>query len=168
MTSFDIVVHNLFLEFFFKVLRMTKFCISIFLLLFHPKVLPRPLLLPFMDRISKRKDFDSGNDCTKPLGVFICLVNLDHDIGWLRETQNLKQALGSELSPQSPTRGSNAWWRDHDLTQSQMLNRLRYPGALWGLGFLIEDCSLVSSAIQKLDECSGVVRKSLMPYSQGV
>ena len=44
-----------------------------------------------------------------------------------RETQNLKQAPGSELSAQSPTRGLNSW--DHDLSRSRMFNLLSYPGA---------------------------------------
>ena len=45
-----------------------------------------------------------------------------------RETQNLKQAPGSELSAHSPRQGSNSWteWH-HDLSRSQMLNLLNYP-----------------------------------------
>ena len=48
-----------------------------------------------------------------------------------RETQNPKQAPGSELSPQSPTQGSNSRTvrSDHDLSRSRMLNRLSHPGA---------------------------------------
>ena len=46
-----------------------------------------------------------------------------------RETQNLKQAPGSEPSVQSPTRGSNSrttrWWPGW----SRTLNRLCHPGA---------------------------------------
>ena len=45
-----------------------------------------------------------------------------------RETQNLKQAPGSELSARSPTRGSNSQTRDHDLSRSRTLNRLSHPG----------------------------------------
>ena len=45
------------------------------------------------------------------------------------ETQNPKQAPGSELSAQSPTRGSNSQTRDDDLSRSRTLNRLSHPGA---------------------------------------
>ena len=48
-----------------------------------------------------------------------------------RKTQNRKQAPGSELSAQSLMRGLNPAW-DHDLGQSQMLNRLSHPGAPCG------------------------------------
>ena len=41
-----------------------------------------------------------------------------------KETQNLKQAPGSELSAQSPARGP----RGHDLSQSRMLNQMSHPG----------------------------------------
>ena len=49
------------------------------------------------------------------------------DRGWAgegqreRESQNPKQAPGSELSAQSLTRGSNSQTRDHDLSQSRTL-----------------------------------------------
>ena len=46
-----------------------------------------------------------------------------------RETQNVKQAAGSELSAQSPTWGLNSRTQDHDLSQSRTLNRLSQPGA---------------------------------------
>ena len=48
-----------------------------------------------------------------------------------RETQNPKQVPGSELSAQSPTRGSNsrAVRSDHDLSRSRTLNRLSHTGA---------------------------------------
>ena len=46
-----------------------------------------------------------------------------------RERINAKQALGSELSGQSLTQGSNPEPRDHDLSRSQTLNRLSHPGA---------------------------------------
>ena len=46
-----------------------------------------------------------------------------------RETQNLKQAPGSELSAQSPTQGSNSRTWDHDLSRSLTLNWLSHPGA---------------------------------------
>ena len=46
-----------------------------------------------------------------------------------RETQNPKQAPGSELSAQRRTRGSNSQQRDHDLSRSQPLNWLSHPGA---------------------------------------
>ena len=39
-----------------------------------------------------------------------------------RETQILKWALGSELSAQSPTRGSNSETTDHDLSRSRTLS----------------------------------------------
>ena len=45
------------------------------------------------------------------------------------ETQNLKQAPGSERSAQSPMRGSNSRLRDHDLIRSRTLNQLNHPGA---------------------------------------
>ena len=41
-----------------------------------------------------------------------------------RETQNLKQAPGSELSAKSPTRGLNPRTAILDLSQSRQLNRL--------------------------------------------
>ena len=43
-----------------------------------------------------------------------------------RETQNLIQAPGSELSAQSPMQGSNSGV--HDLIQSWTLNHLSHPG----------------------------------------
>ena len=47
-----------------------------------------------------------------------------------RETQDPKQAPGAELSAQSPTWDSNSQTvRDHDLSQSRMLNQLSHPGA---------------------------------------
>ena len=46
-----------------------------------------------------------------------------------RETQTLKQAPGSELSAQSPTRSTNPQTTDHDLSRSRTLNRLSPPGA---------------------------------------
>ena len=46
-----------------------------------------------------------------------------------RETQNLKQAPGSELSAESLMRGLNPRTVDHDLSQSWTLNHLRHPGA---------------------------------------
>ena len=45
-----------------------------------------------------------------------------------RETQNRKQAPGSELSARSPARGWNS--RDRDLSRSQTLSPLSPPGAL--------------------------------------
>ena len=48
-----------------------------------------------------------------------------------RETQNPKQAPGSELSAQSLMRGSNSRTWDHDLSRSQTLNRPSHPGAPW-------------------------------------
>ena len=44
-----------------------------------------------------------------------------------RETQNLKQAPGSELSTQSPMWGLNPG--DHDVNRSQTFNQLSHPGA---------------------------------------
>ena len=46
-----------------------------------------------------------------------------------RETQNLKQASGSELSAQSPTRARTHKSQDHDLSRSWTLNGLSNPGA---------------------------------------
>ena len=46
-----------------------------------------------------------------------------------RETQNQKQAPGSELSARSLTRGSTHKPWDHDLSRSRSLNRLSHPGA---------------------------------------
>ena len=46
-----------------------------------------------------------------------------------RETQNPKQAPGSELSAQNPRRVSNSEWGGPDLSQSQKFNRLSRPGA---------------------------------------
>ena len=46
-----------------------------------------------------------------------------------RETQNRKQAPGSEPSAQSPTPGSNPWTARSWPGWSQRLNRLRHPGA---------------------------------------
>ena len=49
------------------------------------------------------------------------------------QTQNPKQALGSELSAQIPTWGLNHEPWEHDLSRGQMLNRLNHPGIpfLW-------------------------------------
>ena len=46
-----------------------------------------------------------------------------------RETQNAKQAPGSELSAQSPTWARTQGPRDHDLSRSRTLSRLSHPGA---------------------------------------
>ena len=46
-----------------------------------------------------------------------------------RETQNPKQAPGSELSAQNLTRGSNSWTVRSWPGLSRTLNRLRHPGA---------------------------------------
>ena len=46
-----------------------------------------------------------------------------------RGRQNPKQAPGSELSAQSPMRGSNPWIWDHDLSWSWQLNTLSHPDA---------------------------------------
>ena len=53
--------------------------------------------------------------------------------GWgaQRETQNLKQAPGSEPSVQSLMRGSNPWTTISWLSQSWMLNQLSHPAAPW-------------------------------------
>ena len=49
-----------------------------------------------------------------------------------RETQNLKQAPGSQLSAQSPdTELKPTNWWDYDLSWSWMHNRLSHPGALY-------------------------------------
>ena len=46
------------------------------------------------------------------------------------ETQNAKQAPGSQLSAQSPTQGSKSWEpQDHDLSPSRTLDRLSHQGA---------------------------------------
>ena len=46
-----------------------------------------------------------------------------------RETLNLKQAPGSEVSVQSLMWGLNWEWWDHDLSWSRMPNQLSHPGA---------------------------------------
>ena len=51
-----------------------------------------------------------------------------------RETQNLKQVQGCELSAQNRRGAQTHEPRDHDLSRSQMLNRLSPPGAP-GSGF---------------------------------
>ena len=59
----------------------------------------------------------------------------ERDRAWMgegqrvRETQNLKQAPGSELSAQSPTRGLNSRTMRSNLGRSWTLNRLNHPGA---------------------------------------
>ena len=59
----------------------------------------------------------------------------DRDRAWVgegqreRETQNGKQAPGSEPSAQSPTRGSNSRTARSWPGWSRTLNRLRHPGA---------------------------------------
>ena len=45
-----------------------------------------------------------------------------------KETQNPKQAPGSELSAQGLTWGSTPWMCDHGLIRSRTLNRLNHPG----------------------------------------
>ena len=52
-----------------------------------------------------------------------------------RETQSTKQAPGCQHRAQPRARTHGAW--DHDLSWSQMLNRLSYPGAL-GICFYIQ------------------------------
>ena len=54
-----------------------------------------------------------------------------------RETQNPKQAPGSELSAQSPTRPQTHKPQDHDLSRSRTLNQLSHPDAPGSLYFLI-------------------------------
>ena len=67
--------------------------------------------------------------------------------GTEKETQNLKQAPGSELSAQSPMQGSNPravreLW-DHELSRSQMLNWLSHPGAPVSLNFYSQHLTVV-------------------------
>ena len=51
-----------------------------------------------------------------------------------RETQNLKQAPGSELTAPEPDVGLEPTNWDHDPSRSQMLNWLSHPGALnWSI-----------------------------------
>ena len=45
-----------------------------------------------------------------------------------RDTQNLKQASGSELAAQNPMQGWTQEPWDHDLTRSRKLKRLNNPG----------------------------------------
>ena len=45
------------------------------------------------------------------------------------DTQNLKQAPGSELSARSPTQAPTHEPGDHDLSGSQTLNQLSHTGA---------------------------------------
>ena len=73
---------------------------------------------------------------------FFCCLNFfshlfifesERDRAWVgegqRRTQNLKQGPGSKLSAQGRTWGSNSRLLDHDLSSSQMLNRMSHPGA---------------------------------------
>ena len=63
-----------------------------------------------------------------------------------RETQDLKQAPGSELSAQSPTRGLNSQTeQDHDLSGSQTLNPLSHPGALIFDTIVTDPCCYILS-----------------------
>ena len=59
-----------------------------------------------------------------------------------RDTQNLKQALGSKLSAQSLMRGLNSQTVNHDLSRSQMLNQLSHPGTP-SVSFNIVDTILI-------------------------
>ena len=60
------------------------------------------------------------------------------------ETQNLKQALGSKPSAQSPTHKL----QDHDLSRSRMPNRLSHPGVPFELIFMYGvDKGLVSLSV---------------------
>ena len=63
--------------------------------------------------------------------MFIFETETEHEQGRVREreTQNLKQAPGSELSAQSLTQAQTHGPRDHDLSRSRPLNRLSHPGA---------------------------------------
>ena len=68
--------------------------------------------------------------------IFLILFNVDLFLrdrapageGRERETENAKQAPGSELSAQSPTQDSNPWSTRSWLERSQTLNRLSHPG----------------------------------------
>ena len=62
-----------------------------------------------------------------------------------RETQNRKQAPGSEPSAQSPTRGSNSQTARSWPGWSRTLNQLRHPGAPPGVVFLICTCNALKS-----------------------
>ena len=62
-----------------------------------------------------------------------------------RERQNSNQAPSSELSAQSLMQGSNPQThrpRDHDLSQSQTLNRPSHPGVPWELFVLLLQMSV--------------------------
>ena len=65
--------------------------------------------------------------------IFKCLFLRERESGRgrgrKRETQNLKQVPGSELLVQSLTQGRTQEPQDHDLSWSQTLNQLSYPGA---------------------------------------
>ena len=70
----------------------------------------------------------------KIFNVYLLLRDRDRARAWEgqreEETQNLKEAPGSELLAQSPTWVSKLQTqRDHDLSQSQMPNRLSHTGA---------------------------------------
>ena len=58
--------------------------------------------------------------------LFLRQRETEHERGRVREreTQNLKQAPGSELSAQSRRGARTHGPRDHDLSQSRTLNRL--------------------------------------------
>ena len=60
-----------------------------------------------------------------------------------RKTQNLKQPSGSELSAQSPTRGSNLQAIDHDLSQSRTPNQPSHPGAPLIFNCLLGSCKFL-------------------------
>ena len=67
--------------------------------------------------------------------TFLFIFETERDRAWMeegqreRETQDWKQAPGSEPSAQSPTRGSNSRTARSWPGWSRMLNRLRHPGA---------------------------------------
>ena len=67
--------------------------------------------------------------------MFIYFLGTERDRAWTgegqreRETQNRKQAPGSEPSAQSPTRGSNSRSTRSWPGWNRTLNQLRHPGA---------------------------------------
>ena len=83
--------------------------------------------------------FDECESLLKPNIFYFCKCffffwererDLEQVRGRERETQNLKQAPGSELSAQSQMWGSNSQNIRSDMSWSWMLNRLNHPGPL--------------------------------------
>ena len=69
--------------------------------------------------------------------LFLRERETEHEQGRGRDRgrHNPRQAPGSELSAQSPTKGLNSPW-DHDLSWSWMINPLSHPGARYSSFFM--------------------------------